>query len=66
MTDTAREGSIVLWQQSADEIPGEPALLIEPYSDTIRISQEDNAINLNYESVDEFIKVLRNMKNQSV
>lgn len=61
MTDTTKDGSVILWQTDPEDAIAEPALLIEPYSDTIRIGQKEQAINVNYESVDELIKVLRNM-----
>lgn len=62
MTDTAKEGAVILWQTDPEDAIAEPALLIESFSDAIRIGQKDQVINLNYESIDELIKVLRNLK----
>jgi hypothetical protein len=53
----------VLWQEGTDDMPiAEPALLITGNADIVTVEQEGRYINLNYESVDEFIKVLREIK----
>ena len=49
----------VLWQDNDMESPGEPAILIERYSDLISINQEGRAITISNTDVEAFIKVLR-------
>lgn len=51
----------VLFQEWNDEeeIPGEPAILIQRYSDVIELQQLDNKILLNYHHVKELIAHLK-------
>jgi len=60
---TAKENTI-LWQQVEDEEGGigEPALLIEEFMDVVTITQEDRYVNINYDSIDELCKVLKQAK----
>lgn len=61
ITETPAKVSKVMWQQGdQDNNIGEPALLIEFYSDTVSITQEGRCINLNKETLPDFIKLLRN------
>lgn len=55
----ANSNNKILWQSGQEDTPGEPAILIEGYSDIMTISQDGNYINLNYESLKDFIKNLR-------
>jgi hypothetical protein len=59
-TSTSKD-SHVLWQENEDGIE-EPALLIEPFSDVISITQKAVSFNLTYEAVDEFCRVLKKIK----
>ncbi len=49
---------VVMWQTQEDGAP-EPAILIERYSTSFTIQQEDNRISMNYESIPELIKILK-------
>jgi hypothetical protein len=61
MTEKTRQDSLIIWQEQEEGVP-EPAILFEPYGDVIAITVEDNVININYESVDEICKALKNLK----
>lgn len=55
---------IVIWQEEEqDGIPEQP-LIIESYSDVISLTQRDNSINLNYDSIDEVCRALKAMKKE--
>jgi hypothetical protein len=61
---TIREASkwiraIIYQTGNEDTSVPEPALIISRYSDVIEIQQEDRTINLNPETVPEFMKVLK-------
>lgn len=58
---SASKENKILWQQT-DEGVGEPALMIEAYSDCICITQEESIIRLNFDSVDELTKLLKKLK----
>lgn len=49
------------WQEHENDIP-EPALVVTTNSDIIIIEQEDRCITVNYESLNEFIKILKQSK----
>lgn len=51
---------ILIWQDVPEGV-GEPAILITPYSDCIILQQEGRYININYETVKELCKHLKNM-----
>lgn len=61
MTETVHgKNSFVMWQDiNPEEGIAEPAMLIEAFSDSIRITQTDQAITLNYDSINEFVRILR-------
>jgi len=61
-SESTLKNSTVLWQNSEENGVGEPALLIESYNGCIIITQDGNHINLNYESVQEFCKILKQCK----
>ena len=61
VTTSATENSKLIWQNVNEGIP-EPALLITPYIDCIQIEQADQTININYETVNELCKVIKNLK----
>lgn len=54
---TAKE-SYVFWQISNEGIP-EQAILIEFYDTTISLTQEGRLININRDSLNEFIKIIK-------
>lgn len=58
--------SFVMWQViNPEEGIAEPALLIEAFTDSIRITQDGQAISLNYESINELSKILKKCNQQS-
>ena len=61
VTTSATENSKLIWQNVNEGIP-EPALLITPYIGCIQIEQADQMININYETVNELCKVIKNLK----
>lgn len=62
MIQETRTEAFILWQENKEIGVGEPALLFDLYSDIINIQQDENSINLNYDSIDEFIKLLKQIK----
>lgn len=62
-----RKEAFVIWQEGEEEhLVGEPALLIEAYSDIFSIQQEDRSININYDSIDGLIKLLKQIKKNNL
>ena len=58
-----QKGSKILWQTFDEEgTPPEAAIVVQPYSDCIQISQSGNEIRLNYHHAIELIKILRTIK----
>lgn len=62
-TTIAAKTAFVFWQDQEDGIP-EQAILINVYSDSILLEQGNNQINLDYESFNEFIKILKIAKDE--
>lgn len=60
--NTKAEDTHLLFQEWKDDEPAEPAILIEGYSNCIRLTQGENQININYHHVKELIAHLRKMK----
>lgn len=61
ITETPAKVSKVMWQQGDTENGiGEPALLIEFYSNSVSITQEDRHITINKETIPDLIKLLKN------
>lgn len=58
MTKQISENQVLIWQDTAEGMP-EPALLITKYEDIISVEQEGRYINLNPETLKEFIKALK-------
>lgn len=58
-----REDSKVIWQED-DEMNGlgEPALLINFYSDSVEIQQKGSSILVNYNTLPELCKLLKDAK----
>lgn len=50
-----------MWQDDADGI-GAQAVLMEGFSDVLKVTQAGNYIHLNYETLPEFIKQLNGLK----
>jgi hypothetical protein len=59
MTIKPYKNSIIVWQEDPVEGVAEKPVLLECYSDVITLTQGDNTINLNYETVAEFCKTLK-------
>jgi hypothetical protein len=59
--DTAVAGAKIVWQQKTDYDCGlpEPAILVEFMTDIVALTQEGQVINLNYETIEEFCRLLR-------
>lgn len=60
-TTPAKESKI-LWQSSAEDNVPEQALLIEFYTSEFSITQGDNCIIINYETVQELLKIIKSHK----
>lgn len=60
MTSKPYKNAIILWQEDPEDGVAEKPILIEYYNDVISLTQEDNRISLNYESVKELISCLKN------
>lgn len=58
---TCAKISKIMWQTNDDDI-GEPALLLEGYSDVLNVTQGKSCISLNYETLDELLKQLLVLK----
>jgi hypothetical protein len=54
--------SFILWQDSAEDGVPEPAILVNVYGDIISLDCGDNSINVNYESINELCKLLKQVK----
>lgn len=63
MQHETRKGDILLYQRQEDHMP-EPALLIQGYADCITIAQEGRYININYETLKDFITSLNIIRKQ--
>ncbi len=56
------KSAVVFFQEGSNEMPiAEPAILIENYESHITLSSEGGYINLNIESLPEFIKHLKTL-----
>lgn len=62
MTESNYKDSYTLWQTAPEDGIEEKPLIIEPYSDVISIKSNGESVNLNYESIPEFIKLLQKLK----
>lgn len=62
MHEKGSKDTWVLWQTEPEEGAPESAVMIEAYGDVISITCEGRVININYESVDELCKLLRQIK----
>jgi hypothetical protein len=60
--ESTAKNAIVMWQTNEESGVGEPALLIESYMGCFQITQEDQRININYESIKELCKILKQLK----
>jgi hypothetical protein len=61
MTTKTKGSDYIIWQVEPAGVSEKP-ILIECYSDIVSITQEDSSINLNYESIDELCKLLKEIK----
>jgi hypothetical protein len=62
MTTKTKGSDYIIWQVEPEDGVSEKPILIECYSDIVSITQEDSSINLNYESIDELCKLLKEIK----
>lgn len=67
ITATAGKINTIYWQQGdGEQTIGEPAILVEVYSDSISLEQEGNVIRLNFETLPNlakhFNKIVRDYK----
>jgi hypothetical protein len=53
------KNSLIVWQEDPEDGVAEKPVLLECYNDVIAMTQGDNTINLNYETVAEFCKALK-------
>jgi hypothetical protein len=63
-TDKPAKDSLIIWQDIEEGV-GEPALLLERFSDSICITQEDNRVSLNYDTISELCKRLNQFKKEA-
>jgi len=61
VTNVCSKNAVVIYQQVGDGV-GEPALLVEYYSDSVSITQGDDCILINRETVGELCKLLKTPK----
>lgn len=61
-----KKESHIMWQNELPEGEGmsEQAILVETYNDMVQIIQDEQIINLNYESIDSFCKLLKKVKRE--
>lgn len=52
----------VFYQQSGEDGIAEPAISVQEYSDVVSLEGAEGSINLNYESIPDFIKLLKALK----
>jgi hypothetical protein len=65
--EKTRKESYIIWQEGTEDLPvPEQALLIESYNDIFSIQQEDRSININYDSIDGLIKLLKQIKKENL
>lgn len=55
----------VIWQEGDGESSiGEPALLVSAYSDVFTLKQGACEVNINYETIPELIRLLRDIRKE--
>lgn len=64
MTEFLAKKSVVFWPEDPEESVAEKPIIIELYHDVFQIKQKDSYINLNYESIKEFCKLLRSLEDK--
>jgi hypothetical protein len=65
ITTSASKDNTIYWQQGDGEnTVGEPAILVEVYSDTVCLEQEGNVIRLNFETLPDLAKHLNKIFRQ--
>jgi hypothetical protein len=65
MTEKTKGNDYIIWQNGPEDGISEKAILIEAYTDVISIQQQEGSININYESVDELCKLLKQLKKEN-
>lgn len=51
--------STIIWQEDPEDGVAEKPIVVEEYHDVILLSQNGESINLNFHTIPEFIKVLK-------
>jgi hypothetical protein len=64
-TTTTRDNDILFWQENKDVGVPEPAILIQPFDDAVFLETAQSNISLNWDSLPEFIKILKTLKRPS-
>jgi|GEM_PF-7075664 len=59
ITQNINEKSTVVYQEWEDENPGEPAIIIQKYTDSVQLIQENNSILISNHELKNFIKALK-------
>jgi hypothetical protein len=62
MIQKTKGDDYIIWQPDPEDGVAEKAILVESYSDVITLQQNDQSININYESIDELCKLLKKLK----
>lgn len=62
MTEKLYKDARIIWQKGSDDGVAEKPIVLEIYTDVICLKQENQSINVNYESIDEFCKLLKSLK----
>lgn len=52
------ENSVIFWQEYTEDDVGEPAILIEVYSDRISLHQDGECVSILKHELNDFIKAL--------
>lgn len=61
ITEFVAENSRILWQENEEYGIRKP-IVVEPYSDSIQISQGENTVVIQYTAVKDLIKILKDLK----
>jgi len=52
----------IIWQTPGEDNVPEPAIVVEAYMGSFSLTQEGRSISINYESIKDLIKVLKDLK----
>jgi hypothetical protein len=65
MTEYLAKSSVIFWPEDPIEGVAEKPIVIEMYNDCIQVKQVNNYINIQYDSIKEFVKLLKQIKQPS-